>query len=83
MVVSFKAASGIRSAEEAMTYLKLAESVMGSTWVNDDHFRFGTSGLLDSLAGKITEKEGVAKGPEKKGTTKDTKNTKKSFSFPL
>ena len=27
--------------------------------------------------------EGVAKGSEKKGTTKDTKSTKKSFSFPL
>ena len=27
--------------------------------------------------------EGVAKSPEKKGTTKDTKSTKKSFSFPL
>ena len=27
--------------------------------------------------------ESVAKGPEKKGTTKDTKSTKKSFSFPL
>ena len=25
----------------------------------------------------------VAKSPEKKGTTKDTKSTKKSFSFPL
>ena len=27
--------------------------------------------------------ETVAKGPEKKGTTKHTKSTKKSFSFPL
>ena len=26
--------------------------------------------------------EGVAKGSEKKGTTKNTKSTKKSFSFP-
>ena len=31
----------------------------------------------------IPAMEGVAKGPEKKGTTKDTKSTKKSFSFPL
>ena len=31
----------------------------------------------------IFPKEGVAKGSEKKGTTKDTKSTKKSFSFPL
>ena len=30
----------------------------------------------------ILVKEGVAKGSEKKGTTKDTKSTKKSFSFP-
>ena len=30
----------------------------------------------------ITTFEGVAKGSEKKGTTKDTKSTKKSFSFP-
>ena len=31
----------------------------------------------------IASFEGVAKGSEKKGTTKDTKSTKKSFSFPL
>ena len=31
----------------------------------------------------ILAKEGVAKGSEKKGTTKSTKSTKKSFSFPL
>ena len=31
----------------------------------------------------ITSKVGVTKGSEKKGTTKDTKSTKKSFSFPL
>ena len=31
----------------------------------------------------IPAREGVAKGSEKKGTTKDTKSTKKSFSFPL
>ena len=30
----------------------------------------------------ILAKAGVAKGSEKKGTTKDTKSTKKSFSFP-
>ena len=31
----------------------------------------------------IPAMEGVAKGPEKKGTTENTKSTKKSFSFPL
>ena len=39
-------------------------------------------------AGKISGaltliKKIVTKSPEKKGTTKDTKSTKKSFSFPL
>ena len=58
--VSFKAAGGIRTAEEAMTYLKLAESMMGSEWVNADHFRFGASSLLDSLMAMITENEAAA-----------------------
>ena len=60
--VGFKAAGGIRTAEEAMTYLKLAESVMSSEWVNADHFRFGASGLLDNLVAMISENEAVAEG---------------------
>ncbi len=60
--VGFKAAGGIRTAEEAMTYLKLAESMMSSEWVNADHFRFGASGLLDSLVAMITENEAAAEG---------------------
>ena len=36
---------------------------MGSTWVNDDHLRFGASDLQDSPAGKITEKEVVTENP--------------------
>ena len=35
-----------------------------------------------SLLTVILVQERVAKGPEKKGTTKNTKSTKKSFSFP-
>ena len=62
MHVGFKAAGGIRTAEEAMTYLKLAESVMSSEWVNADHFRFGASGLLDNLVAMISENEAVAEG---------------------
>ena len=58
--VGFKAAGGIRTAEEAMTYLKLAESMMGREWVNADHFRFGASSLLDSLVAMITENEAAA-----------------------
>ena len=35
----------------------------------------------DAHTAVIPAKEVVAKGPEKKGTTKGTKSTKKSFSF--
>ena len=38
---------------------------------------------MKRVVAKSTAFEGVAKGSEKKGTTKDTKSTKKSFSFPL
>ncbi|QTF09962.1 deoxyribose-phosphate aldolase [Brenneria izadpanahii] len=47
--VGFKAAGGVRSAEEAAIYLQLAEDIMGPEWVNARHFRFGASSLLASL----------------------------------
>lgn len=47
--VGFKAAGGIRNADEAMTYIKLAESIMGKDWVTPLNFRFGASSLLTNL----------------------------------
>ena len=47
--VGFKAAGGVRTAEDAQAYLALAERVMGASWITPDHFRFGASGLLDDL----------------------------------
>lgn len=47
--VGFKAAGGVRSVEDAKAYLQLAEKIMGSNWVSANTFRFGASGLLDSL----------------------------------
>ncbi|MFE8102175.1 deoxyribose-phosphate aldolase [Brenneria goodwinii] len=47
--VGFKAAGGVRSAEEAAIYLQLADDIMGPEWVNARHFRFGASSLLASL----------------------------------
>jgi deoxyribose-phosphate aldolase len=47
--VGFKAAGGVRTAEDARDYLDLAERLMGKAWVTPAHFRFGASGLLDSL----------------------------------
>ena len=47
--VGFKAAGGVRNAEDAAIYLDMAREIMGDTWVSADHFRFGASSLLASL----------------------------------
>ncbi|MEG9531780.1 deoxyribose-phosphate aldolase [Mannheimia indoligenes] len=47
--VGFKAAGGVKTSEEAVEYLALARSILGSDWVNCSHFRFGASSLLGNL----------------------------------
>ncbi|WNN44956.1 MULTISPECIES: deoxyribose-phosphate aldolase [Winslowiella] len=47
--VGFKPAGGVRSAEDAAIYLKLADDILGSDWADARHFRFGASSLLTSL----------------------------------
>nr|WP_024966967.1 deoxyribose-phosphate aldolase [Pantoea sp. IMH] len=47
--VGFKPAGGVRTADDAAIYLKLADDIMGSDWANARHFRFGASSLLASL----------------------------------
>lgn len=47
--VGFKAAGGVRTAQEAADYLKIAADIFGDEWVNSDHFRFGASSLLGNL----------------------------------
>ncbi|WP_330925806.1 deoxyribose-phosphate aldolase [Candidatus Sororendozoicomonas aggregata] len=51
--VAFKAAGGIRTADDAKGYLQLAEKLMGKDWITPDHFRFGASSLLNSLLAKM------------------------------
>jgi deoxyribose-phosphate aldolase len=48
-VVGFKPAGGIRTFEDAASYLALADRIMGVNWVSARTFRFGASGLLDAL----------------------------------
>jgi len=43
--VGFKASGGIRTVEQALQYIRLAEDIMGVEWVTSEHFRIGTSGL--------------------------------------
>jgi deoxyribose-phosphate aldolase len=47
--VGFKASGGIRTVDDARTYLELADSIMGPDWAGPATFRLGASSLLDAL----------------------------------
>lgn len=47
--VGFKPAGGVRTAEDAALYLKLADDTLGEGWADARHFRFGASSLLANL----------------------------------
>lgn len=47
--VGIKPSGGIRTIEDARTYLDLADEMMGPDWVTPQTFRFGASGLLDAI----------------------------------
>lgn len=51
--VGIKPSGGIRTFDEAMAYIDLADSVMGEDWSTPATFRFGASGLLDALLAVI------------------------------
>jgi deoxyribose-phosphate aldolase len=50
--VGFKAAGGIRTANDAAGYLLLADELLGPDWPTPERFRFGASALLDNLEGR-------------------------------
>ncbi len=58
--VGFKAAGGIRTLEQAAEYLALADRVLGPQWAGPRTFRFGASGLLDDLLGRLGQGAGAA-----------------------
>ncbi len=47
--IGLKPSGGIRTFDEALAYVDLADSVMGEGWATAATFRFGASGLLDAL----------------------------------
>lgn len=51
--VGFKAAGGVRTLDQANTYLDLAAAVMGPDWATPETFRLGASGLLDDLLQRL------------------------------
>jgi deoxyribose-phosphate aldolase len=59
----FKAAGGVRTADDAALYLQLAASIMGEGWLTPANFRFGASGVLANLqavvqGGAVTQHSG-------------------------
>ena len=61
--VGFKAAGGIRDTAAAGQYLALADHIMGESWADPRHFRFGASGLLDDLLAVLGAAPASAAGP--------------------
>ncbi|OBX03593.1 deoxyribose-phosphate aldolase [Gallibacterium genomosp. 3] len=59
--VGFKAAGGVRTAEEAQQYLQLAADLFGEQWLTPRHFRFGASGLLNNLLSTLGVETASAK----------------------
>jgi deoxyribose-phosphate aldolase len=47
--VGFKASGGLRTMDDALVYLALADRIMGRDWVSPRTFRFGASSLLDDV----------------------------------
>lgn len=56
--VGLKPSGGIRTLDDAVQYLDLADEIMGPTWVSSETFRFGASGLLDALEAELTQTRG-------------------------
>jgi len=56
----FKAAGGVKDAQDVANYLALAESILSSEWISPSHFRFGASSLLNNLLATLNNQSPVA-----------------------
>ena len=57
--VGFKAAGGVRSAEDAIRYYAIVKDVLGDEWLNKDLFRIGASSLANAILSKMLGEEEV------------------------
>lgn len=55
--VGFKAAGGIRSAEDAALYYTIVKEILGEEWLTPDLFRIGASSLANNLLSAIEGEE--------------------------
>ncbi|MTA00293.1 MAG: deoxyribose-phosphate aldolase, partial [Actinobacteria bacterium] len=51
--VGLKPSGGIKTVDDALEYLQLADAVMGQDWATPQTFRFGASGLLDAVESEL------------------------------
>lgn len=56
-MVGFKAAGGITTADEALSYYCIVKSVLGEKWLNNEYFRIGASRLANNLLTEILGEE--------------------------
>ena len=55
--IGFKAAGGIKSVEDALSYYTIVKEVLGKEWLNNSLFRIGASRLADQLLSEIEGKD--------------------------
>lgn len=55
--VGFKAAGGVKNAQDAKIYIELASNILGDDWISPEHFRFGASSLLNSLLSTLNSSD--------------------------
>ena len=51
--VGFKVSGGVRTVDDALGYVGLANEIMGQDWVSPLRFRIGASGLMDVLVAEL------------------------------
>ena len=57
--VGFKAAGGVRSAEDALLYYAIVKEVLGEEWLDNTLFRIGASSLANSMLAKMLDESEV------------------------
>jgi len=55
--IGFKPAGGIRTADEALSYLFLVQDILGKEWLTSKLFRIGASTLLDNIVKELDRLE--------------------------
>ena len=55
--VGFKAAGGVRTAEDAALYYTIVEQILGEEWLNTDLFRIGASAAANNILSAIVGEE--------------------------